>query len=144
MLYLIMGAAIMKPFQAYAAKGYHVVRGAIPANQIAALADAFYSDANPSKTSLPRQNGRMEPIALEDIALTATRFFVIPSAKDFCENFDLQVVNGSNVYTDQRMTVMKERYSEDIVITGMRAGDLLFWNTRVIHGSLPGTDPMRS
>src|SRR5882757_7186510 len=65
MLYLIMGAAIMKPFQAYAAKGYHVVRGAVPANQIAALADAFYSDAKRSKTSLPRQNGRSEPTTLD-------------------------------------------------------------------------------
>lgn len=221
----------MKPFQKYAADGYYVARGAIDLTHITALADAFYSDAKPSKTPLPRQNGKSEPttlnengfmtqvlldphvhggkeldrfknavidvacgqamlsalseitltpehslqqlmvfeqsatpahqdwlyldtfppghltaawIAIEDIDPSATRFFIIPGSQDFAEQFDNTAVNESSRYVEYMTGIVEQRYAGSIQIPQMKAGDVLFWNSRLIHGSRRGTDPTKS
>lgn len=221
----------MKPFQEYAADGWHVVRGAIPEPLVRELVARFSGDAKPSAEPQLRQNGRREPhkidangfmkvplldphlggaaalagfraaildlacsaamlkalatvtlhprhvlqqvmlfeqaatpphqdwvyldsfpqgcltaawVALEDISPDATRFFVVPGSQDFDREFPRDWIIGSSRYTEAMTEIVKTRYADQIVIPTMNAGDVLFWNSRLIHGSLAGKDPTRS
>ena len=83
-------------------------------------------------------------VALEDIDPTATRFFVVPGSQDFDRDFSDDLINGSHRYTDTMTELVKMQYANNVVIPEMKAGDVLLWNSRVIHGSLAGTNPSRS
>lgn len=221
----------MKPFQQYAADGWHVVRGAMPEPLVRELVERFAGDSKPSADPQLRQNGRREPhkidangfmkvplldphiggnpklegfrtaildlacsaamlealatvtlhprhilqqvmmfeqaatpphqdwvyldsfpqgcltaawVALEDISPDATRFFVIPGSQDFDREFPRDWIIGSSRYTEAMTEIVKTQFADRIVIPQMNAGDVLFWNSRLIHGSLAGVDPTRS
>jgi phytanoyl-CoA hydroxylase len=103
----------------------------------AAHQDWFYLDTFPP--------GHMTAawVALEDIDPAATRFFIVPGSQDFDEMFPQDWVD-SNRYTEAMMGLLRERFSSDVTIPPMNAGDVLFWSSRLIHGSLPGTDTSKS
>jgi phytanoyl-CoA hydroxylase len=85
-------------------------------------------------------------VALEDISPNATRFFIVPGTQDF--DFDKEHPHdwtwSSSRYQKAMIEMLQNRYADQITIPEMRAGDVLFWNSRLIHGSLAGTDPSRS
>jgi ectoine hydroxylase-related dioxygenase (phytanoyl-CoA dioxygenase family) len=84
-------------------------------------------------------------VALEDIDPTATRFFVVSGSQDFERDFSEDEIWGSESrYTNAMTEILKEQYTDNIVIPEMKAGDVLFWNSRLIHGSLAGTNRKRS
>lgn len=225
------GELTMKPFQQYAAEGWTVVRGAIPAPLVRELAARFLNDAKQCPDPQKRQNQREEPnkfdahgflkmplldphhgtnpklagfrtavldlacsapmldalagvtlrprhvlhqmmlfeqaataphqdwvyldsfpqgcltaawVALEDISPAATRFFVVPGSQDFDREFPHEWIFGSSQYLEAMKEIVREQFADRIVIPEMFAGDVLFWNSRLIHGSLAGTDPTRS
>ena len=108
-------------------------QSATPAHQ-----DWFYLDTFPP--------GRLTAawVALEDIDPAATRFFVVPGSQDFDEMFPPDWIFESGRYTEAMMRLLRERFASDLTIPSMNAGDVLFWGSRVIHGSLPGTDTSKS
>jgi phytanoyl-CoA hydroxylase len=83
-------------------------------------------------------------VALEDISPDATRFFVVPGSQDFAQEFPHDWIIGSSRYTTAMTKIVQERYADQVVIPEMFAGDVLFWNSRLIHGSLAGKDPTLS
>ena len=84
-------------------------------------------------------------VALEDIDPTATRFFVVPGSQDFERDFPKDWIFGSeNRYMNEMTEIFKKQYADNVVIPKMKAGDVLFWNSRLIHGSITGTNPNRS
>ncbi|MCA2967834.1 MAG: hypothetical protein INH43_04900 [Acidobacteriaceae bacterium] len=50
----------------------------------------------------------------------------------------------SGAYTSALAEILKSDLAEQVKIPEMRAGDVLFWNSRLIHGSIAGQDPSRS
>lgn len=83
-------------------------------------------------------------VALEDIDPAASRFFIVPGSQDFEREFPSDWIVGSSRYVDAMAEVLRREYVDNISILDMRAGDVLFWNSRVIHGSLPGSDGSKS
>jgi phytanoyl-CoA hydroxylase len=84
-------------------------------------------------------------VALEDIDPAATRFFVAPGSQDFEQDFPEDWIFGpENRYMNEMTEIFKKQYADNVVIPEMKAGDVLFWNSRLIHGSITGTNPNRS
>jgi phytanoyl-CoA hydroxylase len=84
-------------------------------------------------------------VALEDIDPAATRFFIVPGSQDFDGEFSEEEIWGPEKHYTTRMSkILKERYDNQVTIPEMKAGDVLFWNSRTIHGSLEGSDPTKS
>jgi phytanoyl-CoA hydroxylase len=83
-------------------------------------------------------------VALEDISPEATRFFVVPGSQDFDEDFPHDWIWKSSRYLDAMAEVVRTRYGDHVIVPELQAGDVLFWNSRLIHGSRPGADPHRS
>ena len=84
-------------------------------------------------------------VALEDIDPTATRFFVVPGSQDFERDFpDDSIFSPEHRYMDEMIEIFNKQYADKVIIPEMKAGDVLFWNSRLIHGSLTGTNPNRS
>jgi phytanoyl-CoA hydroxylase len=90
--------------------------------------------------------GRMTAawVALEDIDPAATRFFIVPGSQDFDRPFPREWVFNSTRYMHAMREILDREYADQIVTPEMRAGDVLFWNSRTIHGSLPGADQTKS
>jgi phytanoyl-CoA hydroxylase len=83
--------------------------------------------------------------ALEDIDPEATRFFVVPGSQDFERAFPEDSIFGSeNRYMNEMIEIFNKQYADNVVIPEMKDGDVLFWNSRLIHGSLTGTNLNRS
>lgn len=83
-------------------------------------------------------------VALEDIDPTATRFFIVPGSQDFDRDFSEEIWGPDRRYADTMSEILNKEYAGKVVIPEMKAGDLLFWNSRTIHGSLAGSDPNKS
>ncbi len=83
-------------------------------------------------------------VALEDISPEATRFFIVPGSQDFDQDFPPEWFKKPLRYHKAMTEVVQTRYDDRVTIPEMHAGDVLFWNSRIIHGSLEGTDPSRS
>jgi phytanoyl-CoA hydroxylase len=83
-------------------------------------------------------------IALEDIRPGATRFFVVPGSQRFDRQFPEDWIWGSTRYTDAIAAAIESEFGGKRHAPRMRAGDVLLWNSRTIHGSARGTDPARS
>jgi phytanoyl-CoA hydroxylase len=83
-------------------------------------------------------------VALEDIHPDATRFFVVPGSQAFQRDFPHDWIWNSNRYTEAIAEVVRSEFADRVVVPEMRAGDVLFWNSRLIHGSRAGVDPSRS
>jgi phytanoyl-CoA hydroxylase len=83
-------------------------------------------------------------VALEDISPKATRFFIVSGSQDFDREFPSDWIFGSSRYVEAMKEVVQTQFADSITIPEMYAGDVLFWNSRLIHGSLAGEDPSRS
>lgn len=77
-------------------------------------------------------------IALEDIDDRAGRFYVIPGSI----TVDLHSDTPDLKHTEwmERIARYVDAHREDIYAPAMKKGDVLFWNSRTIHGSLPTVD----
>lgn len=79
-------------------------------------------------------------IALEDIDEKAGRFYVLPkSMKE--PNFHRDIPNLSHSEWLQKIKKYTELNQDDIKAPGLKKGDVLFWNSKLIHGALPTIDP---
>jgi phytanoyl-CoA hydroxylase len=78
-------------------------------------------------------------IALEDIDERAGRFFVMP--RSFNVDLHSDAPNLPHVQWLERIKRYVEEHHSDILAPPMKKGDVLFWNSRTIHGSLPTLDP---
>jgi phytanoyl-CoA hydroxylase len=85
-------------------------------------------------------------IAIEDIQPGAGRFYVYPGSHkiDMMKNggkFD--VAFNHDRYKKLMVTVL-ENSGIEVRAPALRRGDVLFWNSKTIHGSLPTTQPQHS
>lgn len=78
-------------------------------------------------------------IALEDIDERAGRFYVLPKT----QHVDLHSDTPGLKHTDwmTRVRAYVDAHQEDIVAPALKKGDVLFWNSRTIHGALPTQNP---
>jgi phytanoyl-CoA hydroxylase len=82
-------------------------------------------------------------IALEDIAPDAARFFVVPGSQNFRHFFSEEAVKNAS-YIQEMEEIYHERFEASQIVPPMKKGDVVFWNSRLIHGSIPGTNPLRT
>jgi phytanoyl-CoA hydroxylase len=78
-------------------------------------------------------------IALEDIDERAGRFFVIP--KTFNVDLHSDTPNLPHSHWLKRIGNFVAEHRDEVFAPEMKKGDVLFWNSRTIHGSLPTRDP---
>jgi phytanoyl-CoA hydroxylase len=76
--------------------------------------------------------------ALEDIDERAGRFFVVPGS----QTVDLHSDTPNLPHTEwiARMGAYIAQHPDQVHAPALQKGDVLFWNSRVIHGSLPTQD----
>jgi len=108
------------------------LNAATPAHQ-----DWYYLDSMPNGYLLAGW------FALEDIHEEAGRFYVLPGSHliDFELNEDEKIANSSYV---SKLKAFMADHSEDIYAPALKKGDVLFWNSRTIHGSLETVNPAYS
>jgi phytanoyl-CoA hydroxylase len=85
-------------------------------------------------------------IALEDIAATAGRFFICPGSHRIkLRDHSLlnNIAENHEAYIQSVVNEIRERHLE-IRAPRLARGDVLFWNSLTIHGSLDSQDPRRS
>ncbi|MBD2296496.1 phytanoyl-CoA dioxygenase family protein [Anabaena sphaerica FACHB-251] len=78
-------------------------------------------------------------IALEDIDERAGRFYVMPNSIHN-PDFHTDTPNLSHSEWLQRIQIYFEANQEDITAPNLQKGDVLFWNSKTIHGALPTRD----
>lgn len=78
-------------------------------------------------------------IALEDIDERAGRFFVVP--KSHLLNFHSDTPGLEHAAWQKRIAAYVETHPEQVYAPALKKGDVLFWNSRTIHGALPTIDP---
>jgi phytanoyl-CoA hydroxylase len=78
-------------------------------------------------------------IALEDIDEKAGRFYVLPQTIDVDLHNDTTDLPHSQWL--QRVRQYVDEHRDRIEAPALRKGDVLFWNSRTIHGALPTFDP---
>lgn len=97
---------------------------ATPAHQ-----DWYYLD------SLPNGHLLAGWFALEDIREEAGRFFVVP--KSHLVDFDLtEDEKISNAPYQKKLKEYMAQHKDEIKAPALKKGDILFWNSRTIHGAL--------
>jgi phytanoyl-CoA hydroxylase len=102
--------------------------------------DAYYLDA----TGPGRMTGAW--IALEHIAAGAGRFYLYPRSHliEIAPNRgELNIAFHHDRYK-QRVLDVIAAHGLSLRAPALRRGDVLFWSTRTIHGSLETTEPQRS
>jgi phytanoyl-CoA hydroxylase len=85
-------------------------------------------------------------IALEDIDATAGRFFICPGSHRLLldeQRADNNIADHHDVYIEGVVSKMKELHL-GIRAPALRKGDVLFWNSRTIHGSLDSQHTSRA
>ena len=89
--------------------------------------------------TVPNGNLLAAWFALEDIDEKAGRFFVLPKS----QTVDLHSDTPNLAHTDwiERMRKYVGDHPEQVYAPALKKGDVLFWNSRLIHGSLPTKDP---
>lgn len=90
--------------------------------------------------SVPNGNLIAAWIALEDIDERAGRFYVIP---DSIKNYDFHSDNPNLSHPEwlKRILDYKETHQNEIKAPALKRGDVLFWNSKTVHGALPTSDP---
>jgi phytanoyl-CoA hydroxylase len=78
-------------------------------------------------------------IALEDIDERAGRFYVIPESIEVDLHSDTPDLPW--LEWKQRMQAYLDSHADQIKAPELKRGDVLFWNSRTIHGALLTTDP---
>ncbi len=108
------------------------LNAATPAHQ-----DWYYLDSIPSGHLLAGW------FALEDIHEDAGRFYVLPKSNQV--DFDLTTEEKvSNAPYVQKLKEYVASHQSDIYAPALKKGDVLFWNSRTIHGSLEIRNPSYS
>jgi len=108
------------------------LNAATPAHQ-----DWYYLDSIPSGHLLAGW------FALEDIHEDAGRFYVLPKSNQV--DFDLTTEEKvSNAPYVQKLKEYVASHQSDIYAPTLKKGDVLFWNSRTIHGSLEIRNPSYS
>jgi phytanoyl-CoA hydroxylase len=81
--------------------------------------------------------------ALEDIHEEAGRFYVLPKSNwiDFDLTIDEKV---STTPYRKKLQEYLDTHQENIYAPALKKGDVLFWNSRTIHGSLETKNPQHS
>jgi phytanoyl-CoA hydroxylase len=81
-------------------------------------------------------------IALEDIAEDAGRFFVLPGS----HQLDFEAGRPGKTHAEWLREIgdYVKQHPEKVAAPALLAGDVLFWNSRTVHGSLPTKDPRHS
>jgi len=100
---------------------------ATPAHQ-----DWYYLDSIPSGHLIAAW------IALEDIDERAGRFFVLPGSQT--RDFGAKVSGRTHSDWLRVVGAHVAEHPNEISAPALRAGDVLFWNSRTVHGSLPTQD----
>jgi phytanoyl-CoA hydroxylase len=77
-------------------------------------------------------------IALEDIDERAGRFYVLPGSQSVDLHSDTPNLPHSEWV--QRVGRYVDEHADEIHAPEMKKGDVLFWNSRTVHGSLPTKD----
>jgi len=86
--------------------------------------------------SIPRGHLLGAWIALEDIEEAAGRFYVIPETQVVVLHEDGMPHSKWLARVDQYL----EKHADEVHAPALEKGDVLFWNSRTIHGSLPTQD----
>jgi phytanoyl-CoA hydroxylase len=78
-------------------------------------------------------------IALEDIDERAGRFYIMPKS---IKNPDFHSDKPDLSHNEwlQRIKIYFEANQEDIKAPDLKKGDVLFWNSKTVHGALPTSD----
>ncbi len=102
--------------------------------------DSYYLDSE--------QIGKMAAawIAMEDITATAGRFFICPQSHRIDlgrQSYATNIADNHEVYIRSVVDMIIER-NLPIRAPCLRKGDVLFWNSWTIHGSLDSQDPAHS
>lgn len=82
-------------------------------------------------------------VALEDIHEDAAKFFVVPGSQSMRHFFEESAVRDGS-YLKDFGKIFDQQYKNQMYVPSMKKGDVLFWNSRLIHGSIPGKDPRRT
>jgi len=98
--------------------------------------DWYYLD------SVPKGNLIAAWIALEDIQDDAGRFYVMPGS----QNIDFGATAAGRTHAEWLEIIRQYVVSHagDMSAPALRTGDVLFWNSRTVHGSLPTRNEARS
>ncbi|HYM17470.1 MAG TPA: phytanoyl-CoA dioxygenase family protein [Micropepsaceae bacterium] len=94
--------------------------------------DWYYLD------SLPNGHLLAAWVAMEDIKEAAGRFYVVP------KSHRLELDPANSVTYGPYIELVKHYFAEhsaEAVAPELKKGDVLFWNSRTLHGSLPTRDP---
>lgn len=86
--------------------------------------------------SVPRGHLIASWIALEDIDVRAGRFYVLAGSQQ-------QILHEPGMPHTEWLRLVKRHCDENcerIYAPALRKGDVLFWNSRTIHGSMPTQD----
>jgi phytanoyl-CoA hydroxylase len=99
--------------------------------------DWWYLDSIP--------NGQLQSswIALEDIHEDAGRFYVVPGS----QLVRLHRIDGRNLSHTAWLARIRQYVDENrnqVLAPALNKGDVLFWNSRLIHGALPTKNAMYS
>jgi phytanoyl-CoA hydroxylase len=94
--------------------------------------DWYYLDSVPSGNLIAGW------IALEDIDERAGRFYVMRGSKQ--RDFGAQLAGRTHADWLAVIKTYIDSHPEDVSAPALRAGDVLFWNSRTVHGSLPTRD----
>jgi phytanoyl-CoA hydroxylase len=78
-------------------------------------------------------------IALEDIDERAGRFYVVPKS----QNVDLHSDTPDLRHTQwmERVAAYVDQHRSEVFAPALKKGDVLFWNSRTVHGALATRDP---
>lgn len=92
-----------------------------------------------------RPNGHVVAawLALEDIPETGIRFYVYPGTQDFKPEAGYKAERGMKTYDYFLHEVDRflNSWSEPMFAPALKKGDIFFWGSRIIHGSVAGTNP---
>lgn len=88
--------------------------------------------------SVPQGHLLASWIALEDIDERAGRFYVLPKSQLL--NFHGDTPDLEHADWQKRIANYVEKHPEQIFAPALKKGDVLFWNSRTIHGALPTMD----
>jgi phytanoyl-CoA hydroxylase len=95
--------------------------------------DCYYLD------TLPPRNLTAAFIALEDINEAAGRFCVIPKSQEIFLELSSEELKNSNKYEDRIADLITKNKLKPTA-PALKKGDVLFWNSGTIHGSLRTKD----
>jgi phytanoyl-CoA hydroxylase len=89
--------------------------------------------------TVPNGNLTAAWIALEDIDEKAGRFYVMPKSIHN-PDFHSDTPNLSHAEWLQRIGTYFKANQQDITAPALEKGDVLFWNSKTVHGALPTSD----